>query len=119
MGCQYYKPLTSFILTAISILPPPETDTAKALAARIETAMAMLASWFPIAVSEAQLAAQIVIADAHAKDGFRLALLPGLDFDTARRCTAHSPTRRSRPGREKGRRSGDLLFRAAPAADGT
>ncbi len=67
-------------------LPPPATDAAEALADRIETAMAMVASYLPTDVGEAQLAAQIVVADAHAKDCWRLALLPSQDFDKARRC---------------------------------
>ena len=70
--------------------PPPATDSPEALAARIETAMATVASHLPTDASEAQLAGPIVAADAHAKDCFRLALLPGQDPDTTRRCRAQA-----------------------------
>jgi len=54
--------------------------------------MAMLAAYLPADIAEAQLAAQIVAADAHAKDCFRLAVRPGQDPDVTGRCRAQAAT---------------------------
>ncbi len=72
--------------TLRTTLPPPVTDTPGDLEARIETAMAAVVAYRPADISEALLAAQIVAADAHAKDCFRLAVKPGQDAETTRRC---------------------------------
>lgn len=71
-------------------LPPPVTDTPEARAARDETAMAAVAALHPADAFEALLAAQIVEADAHAKDCLRLAVQPGQDPEAARRCRAQA-----------------------------
>ena len=78
------------IQTLGTLLPPPVTDSAAERDARIETAMATLAAYRPADASEAQLAAQIVAADAHAKDYLRLAVQSDQDPDTTRRCRAQA-----------------------------
>jgi hypothetical protein len=76
--------------TLRTTLPPPANDTPGDLEARIETAMAVVVAYHPGDISEALLAAQIVAADAHAKDCFRLAIAPGADSDTVRRCRSQA-----------------------------
>ena len=71
-------------------LPPPRTDMPEARAARDETAMAAVAALYPNDAFEALLAAEIVGADAHAKDCLRLAVQPGQDAEGARRCRAQA-----------------------------
>jgi hypothetical protein len=71
-------------------LPPPVTDDPGDFDARIETAMAVVVAYHPGDISEALLAAQIVCADAHAKDCFRLAVAPAADADTTRRCRSQA-----------------------------
>ena len=76
--------------TLCGTLPPPVTDTPEARAAREETAMAAVAALLPANAYEALLAAQIILANYHAKDCLRLAALPGQDFDDARHCRAQA-----------------------------
>jgi hypothetical protein len=64
--------------------PPPVTDNPEARAARDETATAAVAALHPADAFEALLAAQIIGADAHAKDCLRLAVQPGQQPEAAR-----------------------------------
>jgi hypothetical protein len=66
-----------------SALPLPVPDTAEARAAREEAAVAAVAALDPADAFEAQLAAQIVGADAQAKECFRLAVVPGTTPEAA------------------------------------
>jgi hypothetical protein len=72
------------------LLPPPGTDTAEARADRDELAMAAVAALHPADAFEADLAVQIVGANAHAKDSLRLAAAAGQDVWEARRCRAQA-----------------------------
>ncbi|MEJ0016903.1 MAG: hypothetical protein WDN25_10080 [Acetobacteraceae bacterium] len=72
------------------LLPPPVTDTADARAARDAAALAAVEALHPADAFEAELAAQIVAADAHAKDCLRLAVQPAASADDARRCRAQA-----------------------------
>jgi hypothetical protein len=76
--------------TLRGLLPPPATDTPEARADREETAMAAVIALYPADAFEADLAAQIVGADAHAKDSLRLAVVAGTDTAEARRCRAQA-----------------------------
>ena len=76
--------------TLCASLPSPATDTPNTRADREQTAMAAVAALLPANAYEALLAAQIVLANYHAKDCLRLAALPGQDFDDARHCRAQA-----------------------------
>jgi hypothetical protein len=76
--------------TLCASLPQPVADTPESRAARDETAIAAVAALHPADAFEAQLAAQIVDADAHAKDCLRLAVQPGQQPADIRRHRAHA-----------------------------
>ncbi len=76
--------------TLCAALPLPATDTPEARAARDEAAMAAVAALQPADASEAQLAALIVAADAHANDCLRRAVQPGQQPEDVRRCRARA-----------------------------
>jgi hypothetical protein len=76
--------------TLCGSLPPPVTDTAENRAARDQTAMSAVAALHPSDAFEALLAAQIIAADAHAKDSLRLAVAPGQNAEAARQCRAQA-----------------------------
>jgi len=78
------------LATLTATLPLPPDDTPDARAARDQTAIAAVAALHPADAMEALLAAQIVTADAHAKDSLREAVAPGQDPATARRCRAQA-----------------------------
>src|SRR5271166_2745657 len=73
-------------------LPSPATATPEARASRDERAMTAVAHYLPENAAEAQLAAQIVAADFHAKDALRAAAaaLAVDDAPEARRCRAQA-----------------------------
>jgi hypothetical protein len=73
-----------------ALLPPPATDTAEARADRDDLAMAAVAALHPADAFEADLAVQIVGANAHAKESLRLAAAAGQDVWEARRCRAQA-----------------------------
>ena len=62
-------------------LPPPSPDTPEARAIRDERAMAAVAALIPENAFEAELAAQIVAKDFHAKHALRDASRPNLSVD--------------------------------------
>ena len=76
--------------TLRGLLPPPVPDTAEARADREENAMAFVAALHPADAYEANLATQIVAADAHAKESLRLAVQPGQLPEEVRRCHARA-----------------------------
>jgi hypothetical protein len=76
--------------TLCASLPPPVADTPESRAARDETAIAAAAALHPADAFEAQLAAQIVDADAHAKDCLRLAVQSGQQPADIRRHRTHA-----------------------------
>ena len=76
--------------TLRGLLPPPVIDTPEARADREETAMAAVVALYPADAFEADLATQIVGADAHAKDSLRLAVAAGNDAAEAHRCRAQA-----------------------------
>ena len=78
--------------TLCGSLPPPVTDTPEHRAARYDKAMASVAALHPADSLEADLAAQIVAANAHAMECLRLAGQPGQDPEAARRCRAQAST---------------------------
>jgi hypothetical protein len=69
-------------------LPPPREDTPEARAVRDDLAYAAVEAYYPIDAAEAELAVQIVAANAHALDALRFAGLPGKSEDEIRRCRA-------------------------------
>jgi hypothetical protein len=71
-------------------LPPPRIDTPETRARRADTAMAAVIALHPGDAAEALLAAQIIGADAHAKDCMRLAIEPGTKPEDVRRCRAQA-----------------------------
>jgi len=73
-----------------ALLPPPAADTAETRADRDELAMAAVAALYPADAFEADLAVQIVGANAHAKECLRLAAAAGQDIWEARRCRAQA-----------------------------
>lgn len=75
--------------TLCSLLPAPVAGTREA---REETAMAAVAALHPADAFEAQLAAQIVAADAHAKESLRLAVQPGQQPQEIRRHRSEAVT---------------------------
>jgi hypothetical protein len=62
-------------------LPPPSPDTSEARTARDDRAMAAVAALIPENAFEAELAAQIVAKDFHAKHALRDASRPNLTVD--------------------------------------
>jgi len=80
--------------TLCGSLPPPatDTDTQEHRAARQEKAMAAVAALRPADAFEAELAAQIVSATAHAAECFRLAAQPGQDPEASHRTRAQAAT---------------------------
>src|SRR6185295_755518 len=74
------------LYTLETSMPPPVGARAEEREARMEMALAMVAALHPADAFEASLAAQVVAADAHAKDCLRLAVGPEQDAETARRC---------------------------------
>lgn len=76
-----------------SLLPKPvaDKDTDEARAAREQVAMSAVAALYPADTFEALLAAQIVAADAHAKECLRAAsALDGVDDKRAMQCRAQA-----------------------------
>jgi hypothetical protein len=73
-------------------LPPPAIDTPEARAIRDDLAMAAVAALLPENAFEAELAVQIVSANAHAKDCFRSIHQPGMALADQRRCRAQAST---------------------------
>jgi hypothetical protein len=78
--------------TLCALLPPPAAGTPEAHAAREEAAMAAVAALHPADAFEAQLAAQIVAADAHTKECLRLAVQPGQHPQEIRRHRSEAVT---------------------------
>jgi hypothetical protein len=72
------------------LLPSPRTAAQEDRDARDETAMAAVAALYPADAFEALLAAEIVGADACAKDSLRLAVQPGQSLATIFRCRAQA-----------------------------
>lgn len=72
------------------LLPPPSEDTPEAHAARDELAKSSVASLLPETAFEANLAADIVAAQAYARHCLRLAALFPQDPWEARRCIAQA-----------------------------
>jgi len=71
--------------------PPPDTDTDAARKEREDLAMSAVAALYPADTFEAILAAQIVAADAHAKDCMRAAAeFAGTDDRKAMQCRAQA-----------------------------
>jgi hypothetical protein len=73
-----------------AILPPPVIDTAEARAAREADAMQAVAALRPADAFEARLAVQIVAADTHAIDCFRLAAKYFNDLTAGLQCRAQA-----------------------------
>jgi hypothetical protein len=75
-----------------SLLPSPAAATPEARGSRDERAMTAVAHYLPENAAEAELAAQIVAADFHAKDALRAAAaaLAVDDAPEARRCRAQA-----------------------------
>jgi hypothetical protein len=69
-------------------LPPPRDGTPEARAVRDDLAYAAVEAYYPVDAGEAELAVQIVAANAHALDSLRLAGLPGKSEEDIRRCRA-------------------------------
>ena len=76
--------------TLCGLLPAPAIDTPETRADRDELAMASVAAMKPTNAFEANLAAHIVGALAHAKDSFRLAGRPGAEPKDILRCRAQA-----------------------------
>jgi hypothetical protein len=72
------------------LLPPPTPDTPEARASREDAAMAAVAALHPADAFEAELAVQIIGAQAHAKDCLRAAAVAVHDPAEARRCLAQA-----------------------------
>jgi hypothetical protein len=70
----------------IGSLPSPADDTPEQLALRDERAITALAHYIPENAAEAELAADIVAAQFHAKDALRGAVRYGDDLAAAERC---------------------------------
>ena len=70
----------------IGKLPAPADDTPEQLALRDERAITALAHYIPENAAEAELAADIVAAQFHAKDALRGAVRYGDDLAAAERC---------------------------------
>ena len=86
-------PLTREIYAELcTLLPSPATATPEGRAIRDERAMTAVAHYLPENAAEAELAAQIVAADFHAKDALRsaAAALAVNDAPEARRCRAQA-----------------------------
>jgi len=71
-------------------LPPPLDDSQEALDGRDMMAMAAVASLGPCDVTEALLAAQVVAAEAHARDAMRLTNTHRADLGMVLRCRAQA-----------------------------
>ena len=71
-------------------LPPPATDTAEARTEREADAMAAVAALRPADAFEGRLAVQIVAADTHAMDCFRLAAKYSNDLTAGFQCRAQA-----------------------------
>lgn len=76
--------------TLCSLLPPPSPDTPETRAQRADAAMAAVAALYPGDAFEADLAATIVGAGAHARDCMRLAARAAADGTQALRCRAQA-----------------------------
>jgi hypothetical protein len=72
------------------LLPPPRIDTPETRARRADTAMEAVIALHPGDACEALLAAQIIGADAHAKDSLREAVEPQTQPEDVRRCRAQA-----------------------------
>lgn len=84
LSCAIYAEL-------LTLLPPPAEDTPEAHALRDERAVAAVAHLLPENAAEAELAAQIVGAQFHAKDALRsAAVYAGIDPAEVRRCRAQA-----------------------------
>ena len=86
-------PLTREIYAELcTLLPSPATATPEGRASRDERAMTAVAHYLPENAAEAELAAQIVAADFHAKDALRsaAAALAVDDAPEAGRCRAQA-----------------------------
>jgi hypothetical protein len=86
-------PLAREIYAALcTSLPSPASATPEGRASRDERAMTAVAHYLPENAAEAELAAQIVAADFHAKDALRAAAaaLAVEDAPEARRCRAQA-----------------------------
>jgi hypothetical protein len=73
-----------------SSLPPPVRDSPETRAARNDIAMMAVADLRPATAYEARLAVDIVAADAHAMDSFRLAAQHADELATVFRCRAQA-----------------------------
>jgi len=71
-------------------LPQLDTETPEHCAARHDKAMAAIAALHPADAFEADLATQIVSANAQAMECLRLAVQPGQDPEKAHRCRAQA-----------------------------
>ncbi len=65
----------------LAALPPPDDDSPEAREQRDTLAVAVLAALKPANLAEAQLAIEVVVSDAHAKDYLRLASANHHDID--------------------------------------
>jgi hypothetical protein len=72
------------------LLPPPRIDTPETRARRADAAMEAVIALHPGDACEALLAAQIIGADAHAKDCMRSAIEPRTQPEDARRSRAQA-----------------------------
>ena len=113
------------VFARLDALPPPRDGTPEARAVRDDLAYAAaVEAYYPVDAGEAELAVQIVAANAHALDSLRLAGLPGNSEEDIRRCRAqgnsddaHRTDRTARPGTPAGlAREG--TERDAPSRDG-
>ena len=82
--------LPEIVRTLCHALPAPLADGAEALERRDRAAVDLVASLQPKTVTEARMAAQFVMADAHALDCLRLAKEPQMEPDMARKCLAQA-----------------------------
>ncbi|HXA21187.1 MAG TPA: hypothetical protein VNW90_02725 [Acetobacteraceae bacterium] len=73
-----------------SSLPPPVPDTPESRAARNDIAMMAVADLRPATAYEARLAVDVVAADAHAMDSFRLAAQHSDELAIVFRCRAQA-----------------------------
>jgi hypothetical protein len=71
-------------------LPPPPDNTPESRAIREQHAMTSVAHLVPENAAEADLAAQIVATQFHARDALQAASCSGADPETVRRCRAQA-----------------------------